>query len=95
MADVKDVNASKQSIAKASLEDRASKWSRLTLSWFTRLMNTARHKILETEDIGQVSRVDRIRDELQKNDVSLGRRNMPQRVRRMLNLSTHGSNLSA
>ena len=58
MADVKDLNEAKQSIGKASLEDRASGWSRLTLSWFTGLMNVARHKVLETEDIGQVSKID-------------------------------------
>eukprot|EP00944_MAST-04C_sp_MAST-4C-sp1_P005346 g5346.t1 len=58
MAGVKDVNEAKQQISKASLEDRASGWSRLTLSWFTRLMNIARHKVLETEDIGQVSKID-------------------------------------
>ena len=41
-----------------SLEDKAPNWSQLTLSWFTKLMNIAKYKVLDTEDIGAVASSD-------------------------------------
>jgi ATP-binding cassette, subfamily C (CFTR/MRP), member 1 len=41
-----------------SLEDKAASWSQFTLSWFTSLMRKAKHKILDTDDIGEVSKTD-------------------------------------